>query len=106
MWWYPLWHVPYAQLHFHLDFHLTLIELCVAVIKMASGGDIDDGFVRVASFSDLSAQKKICVRVEDRNIALFYVKKSAYAMDLFCYRKNPYSFDACSDACTCNSLVC
>jgi len=54
---------------------------------MASGGDIDDGFVRVASFSDLSAKRKICVKVEDRNIAVFYTNDSVYALDLFCYRK-------------------
>ena len=55
---------------------------------MASRSNIDDGFVRVASFSDLSAQKKICVKVEDRNVAVFHVNDSVYALDLFCYRKN------------------
>lgn len=63
---------------------------------MASGGGIDDGFVRVASFSDLSAQRKICVKVEDRNIAVFYVNDSVYALDLFCYRKNLIG-SLCSD---------
>ena len=54
---------------------------------MASSEAIDDGFVRVASLSDLSKKQKICVKVEDRNIALFFVKGSVYALDLFCYRK-------------------
>ena len=54
---------------------------------MASGEAIDDGFVRVASYNDLSRQKKICVKVQDRNIALFFVKGSVFALDLFCYRK-------------------
>ena len=55
--------------------------------RMASGGVSDGGFVRVASFSDLSKQQKICVKVQDRNIALFLSKGSVYALDLFCYRK-------------------
>ena len=54
---------------------------------MASGEVLDDGFVRVASYDDLSRQQKICVKVQDRNIALFFVKGSVFALDLFCYRK-------------------
>ena len=54
---------------------------------MASGEVIDDGFVRVAGYSDLVRQQKICVKVQDRNVALFLVKGSVYALDLFCYRK-------------------
>ena len=54
---------------------------------MADAGTSDSGFVRVASFSDLSKKKKICVKVQDRNIALFLANDSVYALDLFCYRK-------------------
>ena len=50
-------------------------------------GVSDGGFIRVASFSDLTKQQKICVKVQDRNIALFLAKGSVYALDLFCYRK-------------------
>ena len=53
----------------------------------SSSGVTDDGYVRVASLSDLSKQQKICVKVQDRNVALFLVKGSVYALDLFCYRK-------------------
>ena len=59
---------------------------------MASGEVLDDGFVRVASYDDLSRQQKICVKVQDRNIALFFVKGSVFALDLFCYRKKCVSF--------------
>ena len=75
---------------------------------MASGGDIDDGFVRVASFSDLSVQRKICVKVEDRNIAVFYVNDSVYALDLFCYRKNIFGSQCSVSLCDSdfNALTC
>lgn len=54
---------------------------------MASSEVTDDGFVRVARLSDLSKQQKICVKVQDRIVALFFAKDSVYALDLFCYRK-------------------
>ena len=55
---------------------------------MASSGEAtDDEFVRVASYNELSRQQKICVKVQDRNVALFFVKGSVFALDLFCYRK-------------------
>ena len=57
---------------------------------MASSEVTDDGFVRVVSLSDLSKQQKICVKVQDRIIALFFAKGSVYALDLFCYRKEEF----------------
>ena len=55
------------------------------VINMASGGE--DGFVRVATLQELQAKKQLRVKVNERVLALFYVRGAVFALDHFCYRK-------------------
>ena len=57
---------------------------------MATGRDScvkDSDYVRAASVQELKARKQMRVRVEDRVVALFYVKGKIYAVDHFCYRE-------------------
>ena len=48
---------------------------------------MDPEFVNVMSVEELKQRTRAIVSVNDRIVALFYVKDEIYAMDHFCYRK-------------------
>ena len=58
-------------------------------------------FTKVISLEELVEKQKTIVTIEERIIALFYVKGNVFALDHFCYRECTKHGGILLAACTC-----